>query len=116
MQEKCLGFLRNLLENYKDIIEDDDVFRPLECRGADELLVRLVREELPQDAIESMSKGRRKGYILELDDDPVHTTLRALWNADDIRSKVRNILPALFEHALASPWGRKRKKTSSTTG
>ena len=80
MQEKCLGFLRNLLENYKDMIEDADVFLPLECPGADELLVRLVREEIPQDVIERMSERSRRGFLLELDDDPVHTTLeRALY-------------------------------------
>lgn len=110
MQEKCLGFLRNLLENYKDMIEDADVFLPLECPGADELLVRLVREEIPQDVIERMSERSRRGFLLELDDDPVHTTLGGLWNAADTRSKVRNILPALFGHALASPWGEKAEK------
>lgn len=110
MQEKCLGFLRNLLENYKDMIEDADVFLPLECPGADELLVRLVREEIPQDVIERMSERSRRGFLLELDDDPVHTTLGGLWNAADTRSKVRNILPALFGHALASPWGGEGRK------
>ncbi len=110
MQEKCLGFLKNLLENYKENIEDDDVFLLLECNGADEVLARLVREALPQDVVESMSEHRRKGFLLELDDDPVHTTLGGLWNVDAIRPKVRNILPALFDHALSSPWGEAEGK------
>ena len=110
MQEKCLGFLRNLLETYKDRIEDADVFLPLECRGADELVARLVREMLPQDVIEDMSEHRRKGFLLELDDDQAHTTLAGLWNTDDIRPKVRNMLPALFDNALSSPWGEKGEK------
>ena len=105
MQEKCLGFLKNLLENYKDKINDDDVFLPLECNGAEKLLARLVHETFPKDIIEDMSENRRNGFRLELDDDPAHVTLCGLWNVDETRPNVKAIFPALFENALVKPWG-----------
>lgn len=116
MQEKCLGFLRNLLENYKDMIEDADVFLPLECPGADELLVRLVREEIPQDVIERMSERSRRGFLLELDDDPVHTTLGGLWNAADTRPRSETSFLRCSAMRWHRPGGRRQKRTSSTTG
>ncbi len=105
MQEKSLGFLKNLLENYKESIDDWDVFLPLECSGADKLLAKLVRETFPKDIIEKMSEHRSHGFLLVLDDDPVHLTLGGLWNEDGLRHKVHAILPALFEKARATPWG-----------
>ena len=107
MQEKCLGFLKNLLANYRDVINDEDTFGLLETRGAEQLLARLVREKLPQDVIESMSEHRVKGFRLELDEDPVRTTLTGLWNNEDIRPQVKGLLPAMFDNAQAMPWGEK---------
>ena len=104
MQEKCLAFLKNLLEYYKDKIEDSDVFLPLEHHGADELLARLVREALPQEVIEKMSENNRWGRNLDLDDDDVHVTLQVLWNNVESHSKVKDILSALFESAMKCPW------------
>ena len=100
MQEKVFGFLRNLLENYNEPIGDDDVFLPLDCDGAQELLVKLVREKMPKDIIDKMSEHRNRGFLLELDDDPVPTTLGGLWNEEEKRHYVREILPALFDNAL----------------
>ena len=105
MQEKCLGFLRNLLENYKEDIKDDNVFLLLEHNRAEELLARLVREMFPKDIIKSMSEHRKNGFLLELDNDPAHVTLGGLWNAQETRYKVTTILPKLFENALSTPWG-----------
>ena len=105
MQKKCLGFLRNLLENYKEDIMDDNVFLLLEHNRAEELLARLVREMFPQDIIKSMSEHRKNGFLLELDNAPAHVTLGGLWNAQETRYKVTTILPKLFENALSTPWG-----------
>ena len=105
MQEKVLGFLRNLLDNYKDEISDSDVFLPLKCQGAKELLARLVRERLPKQVIADMSEHRKRGYLMELDDDPVDVTLGGMWNQEEIRPMVKALLPTLFKHALATPWG-----------
>ncbi len=110
MQEKSLGFLKNLLANYKESIDDSDVFLPLECEGSDKLLAKLVRETLPKDIIDKMSERRSRGFLLELDDDPVDETLKGLWNEDSIRHKVHAILPALFENARATFWGNKGDK------
>ncbi|MBR4221108.1 MAG: AAA family ATPase, partial [Victivallales bacterium] len=107
MQEKTLGFLRNLLKDYKDKIEDGDVFQLLECRGADELLVRLVREAFPQEEIEKMSECQRRGRYLDLDGDSVRETLVVLWNRDEARPKLKGILQKLFDNALSTPWGEK---------
>ena len=105
MQEKCLGFLRNLLENYKEKIEDSDVFLPLECKGADDLLVGLVRESFSPEQIEKMSKcGSRRMPRLDLDDDSVHNILFVLWNRDDTHAIIPKIIPKLFENALSTPW------------
>ena len=92
MQKKCLGFLRNLLENYKEDIMDDNVFLLLEHNRAEELLARLVREMFPKDIIKSMSEHRKNGFLLELDNDPAHVTLGGLWNAQETRYKVTTIL------------------------
>ena len=54
MQKKVMGFLKNLLDNYKEDILDDDVFLPLECNGAEKLLAQLVHETFPKDIIEDM--------------------------------------------------------------
>ena len=105
MQEKSLGFLRNLLENHKDRIDDNDVFLPLERNGAEELLAGLVRERFPKDVIKKMSEQRRKGFLLELDDDDAHVTWCGLWNAEETRQKLVSILPLLFENASSRPWG-----------
>jgi len=105
MQVKSLGFLENLLENYKEDIGDSNVFLPLACSGADKLLAQLVRETFPKDIIDKMSEHRSRGFLLELDDDPVHTTLKGLWNEDGIRHKVHAVLPALFAKARATSWG-----------
>ena len=105
MQEKCLGFLRNLLENYKEKIEDSDVFLPLECKGADDLLAGLVRESFSQEQIEKMSEcGNRRMPRLDLDDDSVHNILFVLWNRDDTHAIIPKIIPKLFENALSIPW------------
>ena len=105
MQKKCLGFLENLLNNYKDEIDNLDVFQPLECKGADELLVRLVREAFSQEQIEKMSEcSNRRCPRLDLDDDTVQETLKVLWNRNDAHSKVKEIIPKLFEKALSTPW------------
>ena len=105
MQEKCLGFLRNLLENYKEKIEDSDVFLPLECKGADNLLAGLVRESFSLEQIEKMSKcGSRRMPQLDLDDDSVHDTLQVLWNRDDTHPMVKVFIQKLFENALSTPW------------
>ena len=110
MQEKTLGFLRNLLEDYKDKIEDGDVFQLLECNGADELLVRLVRESFPQEEIEKMSECQRRGRCLDLDGDSVCETLLVLWNRSELRPKVKGILQKLFDNAFSTPWGEKDEK------
>ncbi|MBQ7176695.1 MAG: AAA family ATPase [Victivallales bacterium] len=105
MQKKCLGFLRTMLENYKDTIDDSDVFLPLDCSGADELLAHLVRKTLPKKLVADMSENRRKGFLLELDDDPARVTLCGLWNASESRpALIKKILPAMFDHALSLPW------------
>ena len=102
MQKKCLGFLKNLLDNFKERIGDSDAFLPLEQNGAEALLARLVHERFPKELVEKMSEHRQHGFLLELDDDPVHTTLEGLWNTEETRPLVKAILPALFEHARDS--------------
>ena len=104
MQKKCMGFLKNLLDNYKEMVHDADVFLPLERNNAEELVARLVRKTFPKNLIERMSKHRTRGFLLELDDDPAKVTLAGLWAFDETRHKVAAILPALFENALATPW------------
>ncbi len=110
MQQKCLDFLRNLLENYKGEIDDSDVFVPVECAGASELLTRLVREAFTPAQIEKMSAHYRRGWRLDMDDVDVKDTLKGLWNANESHSKVTDILAALFGNALSSPWGEKEGK------
>ena len=105
MQEKCFGFLRNLLENYKAEIEDTDLFLPLVCKGAKELLVGLVYESFSQKQIEKMSNCEsRRMRGLDLDDDPVNVTLQILWNMDNIHAIVKKIIQKLLENALSIPW------------
>ena len=106
MQKKSFEYLKNLVDNHKERIDDEDVFRLLECNGSEQLLAKLVRETFPADIIEKMSKHRSRGFLLELDDDPLHVTLTGLWNEDGLRHRVHAILPALFENAMATPWGK----------
>ncbi len=105
MQEKCLGFLRNLLENYKEKIENLNVFLPLECKGADDLLAGLVRESFSPEQIEKMSEcGSGRIPRLDLDDHSVESILFVLWNRDDTHAIIPQIIPKLFENALSIPW------------
>ncbi|NMA42412.1 MAG: hypothetical protein GX946_03420, partial [Oligosphaeraceae bacterium] len=106
MQKKSFEFLKNLLDNHKERIDDKDVFRLLECDGGEQLLAKLVRETFPTDIIEKMSEGRYHGFLQDLDGDLLRKTLRGLWNEDGLRHRVHAILPALFENAMATPWGK----------
>jgi AAA+ superfamily predicted ATPase len=105
MQKKSLGFLKNLLSNYREMIDDEDVFLPLKCIGSEELLATLVRDKFPKDVIERMSERVSRGCFLDLENDSLQKSLSWLWNEDSLRTKVRDILPILFEKALATPWG-----------
>ncbi|MGN0866639.1 MAG: AAA family ATPase [Oligosphaeraceae bacterium] len=103
MQEKCLGFLRNLLKNHKERIDNAEVFLPLERNGAEKLLADLVRKRFPKDVIKKISSNC--GCRLDLDDSKAHENLCALWNAEKTHHELVSILPLLFENAIASPWG-----------
>ena len=106
MQKKSFEFLKNLLDNYQEYIGDEDVFRLLECDGSEQLLAKLVRETFPANIIKKMSEQRSHGFLLELDDASLRETLKGLWNAEGLRHRVHAILPALFENAMATPWGK----------
>ena len=104
MQKKCMGFLQNLLENYKGNIDDQDVFSLLECMGMDKFLVQLVYETFSQDVIEKLSVN----CVLDLDNKcarSVRGILANLWNENESQLKFKSILPALFEKAMSIPWG-----------
>ena len=111
MHEKCLGFLRNLLEGYKDHIGDSEVFCPLAFKGADELVVRLVREEFSQEQIEKM-KGDCCRYApsLDLDEDSVEQILHELWNRDEALPKAKAIIRKLVDNAFSMPWNEEDNK------
>ena len=106
MQKKSFEFLKNLLDNYKKRIDDEDVFLLLECDGSEQLLAKLVRETFPKDIIKKMSAGCYHGFHLDLDGDRLRENLRGLWNEDRLRHRVHAILPALSENAMATPWGK----------
>ncbi len=111
MHEKCLGFLSNLLECYKDHIGDSEVFCPLAFKGADELVVRLVREEFSQEQIEKM-KGDCCRYApsLDLDEDSVEQILYELWNRDEALPKAKAIIRKLVDNAFSMPWNEEDDK------
>lgn len=106
MQKKSFGFLKKLLDNYKERIRNEDVFRLLECDGSEPLLAKLEREIFPADIIEKMQENRSRNLLQELGYVRLAEGLRRLWNKDGLRHKVHAILPALFENAMATPWGK----------
>ncbi|MGI5924370.1 MAG: AAA family ATPase [Lentisphaeria bacterium] len=106
MQKKSFEFLKNLLDNYEERIDEEGIFCLLDCDGSEQLLAKLVRETFPKDIIKKMSEQRSHGFLLELDDASLRETLKGLWNAEGLRHRVHAILPALFENAMATPWGK----------
>ena len=104
MQKKSFEFLKNLLDNHKERIREEDVFRLLECDGSEQLLAKLVRETFPADIIEKTQENRSRDLLLELDHVRFTEGIRRLWNEDGLRHRVHAILPALAENAMATPW------------
>ncbi|NMA45672.1 MAG: hypothetical protein GX945_03835, partial [Lentisphaerae bacterium] len=104
MQKKSFEFLKNLLDNHKERIREEDVFRLLECDGSEQLLAKLVRETFPADIIEKTQENRSRDLLLELDHVRFTEGIRRLWNEDGLRHRVHAILPALSENAMATPW------------
>ena len=110
MQKKCLGFLRTFLETYKFQIDDGDVFALLDFCGAEEMIAQLIRQTFPEKLYEKLTTHKTRGYLMELDDDPLRVTLQGLWNIDEARPWLKAILPALFEKVLSFPWGEPGEK------
>ena len=104
MQKKSFEFLGNFLNNYNDVIRDDDVFSLLKCDGAEENLEKVVRRTFPKTIIDKMSSKRHNDFLLELDTDPIETSLSGLWNYKETRGYVRKIMPSLIEYALKESW------------
>ncbi len=115
MQKKVLSFLQNIVNNLTVDIEDNDFFLPLECKGAKELLPELLRNRLPKKSLSCLYYSRSRFYReqdqedddalpREMRNDP-HECLGELWNNEETRPVLREILPRLMENALAHPWG-----------
>ena len=95
MQEKCLGFLRNLLENYNHRILESGVFNPIEdFDGAKELFEQLVKEKFTSFQIKR---------LLDLKNGCLLANLSALWNSDrSTRSLAKDICKKIIEKAMAT--------------
>jgi transitional endoplasmic reticulum ATPase len=117
MQKKVLTFLQNIVNNLKVDIEDNDFFLPLENKSARTLLPELLRNRLPRKSLNCLFYPKSRIYRerdLEEEDcdelpnemrnDP-HESLGELWNNEETRPVLREILPRLVENALAHPWG-----------
>ena len=103
MQEKRLGFLRNLLENYNYRIFDSCFFDPImeiieRCDEAEVFFEQLVRERFTSSQIRKISD-------LDLKEKCLQTNLLALWNNDkSTRSLAKDICKKLIEKTRTTPW------------
>ena len=97
MQEKRLGFLRNLLENYNYRIFDSCFFDPIGFDEEEEFFEQLVRERLTSSQIRKIG--------LDLKNKSLNFNLQALWNNDkSTRSLAKDIYKKLIEKAMTTPW------------
>ena len=101
MREKALDYQKNLLLSYNDRVGDDDVFLPLECPETESMLRNMIRK-LPVRVLKDLAENRSYGFQLDLEYDPPHTMLAALWNRPELRKKIKSILPDLFSLVKAS--------------
>ena len=100
MREKVLDYLQNLLMCYQDQINNDDVFRPLECLENEKRFPDLIKK-IPKHIIQEMTEHRINGFRLDLDYDQLHTTLCGLWNNEQLRKTVKNWIPEFISAAKA---------------
>ena len=96
-----MDYLQNLLMCYQDQICNDNVFRPLDCLENEKKLPDLIKK-MPKHIIQEMTERRINGFRLEIDEDPLHTTLGGLWNNEQLRKTVKDWVPELVSAAKAT--------------
>ena len=101
MREKALDYLQNLLMCYQDQINNDDVFRPLDCLENERRFPDLIKK-IPKHIIQEMTEHRINGFRLDLDYDQLHTTLCGLWNNEQLRKTVKGWIPEFISAAKAT--------------
>jgi hypothetical protein len=102
MQKKSFGFLKKLLDNYKERIRNEDVFRLLECDGSEPLLAKLEREIFPADIIEKMQENRSRNLLQELE----NVTYGLPRDSGDYGTKMDYVIKYMpfFQRSSRMPW------------
>ena len=101
MQWKALGFLRNLLDNFKGTIEDNDIFRLLDFPETEKLLEQLLDKPFYQGVLKKFKERHGEQW---LEYACTREILQTLWNDEKYQYLFKKFLPALFEKAFATPW------------
>ena len=98
IRNKALNFLQNLLMRYDLFIGDNDIFLPLQCPENQKKLSKLI-VSLPRNTIKSIPERRVRNYLMELEEDSFHSSMGNMWNMDELRERIRGIIPDMIDTA-----------------
>lgn len=110
MKNKVLDFLKNYVNHYNEKICDNDFFIPVDTDEINAMLPEVLNKHLPKEFIDKISETRHRGFLLELDTDPVKETLDGLWNSfPERRSEVRDIINEVINIAYTKIEGKEER-------